>query len=284
MKKYRKKIGELLVEDGTISLKTLERALERGRKAHKKVGFVLEEMGVVTGEELADALARQFGCRRIAKIANYSFAKDLLDIVSADIAMRHLLFPLGRIENKLYLAMADPAETKIVSNMARNNNLVIIPLIASRSDVLEAISRHYLGSETCTDKRKTVLIVDDNPLVVAEIEQILTREGYRIVSAKDGIDAFKRAIAENPHVIVTDKEMPGLCGYRLIDALKSLPETGNIPVILHTASQDSSEEADAYRKGFFDFISKPMKDVTLITRVKRAVDTFERIDRHGPRA
>ena len=277
MMENRKKIGELLIEEGTISPKTLERAVERGKKEHKKVGLVLEEMGVVTGEEIAEALARQFGYRRVANISGHTFARELLDLVSVDIAMRYLLFPLRREENKLYMAMADPTDTKIVSNMAQNYSLAIIPMIATRTDILAAISKHYLGRETLADIRKTVLIVDDSPLVVSEIEQVLSREGYRVETAKDGIDAFKRAISENPQVIVTDKEMPGLSGYRLVDALKSLPETCNIPVILHTASLDSEEEAEAYRKGFFDFMAKPVKEITLVTRVKRAVDMFERI-------
>ena len=76
-------------------------------------------------------------------------------------------------------------------------------------------------------------------------------------------------------------EMPGLSGYRLIYALKSLPETCNIPVILHTASLDSVEEAYACRKGFFDIMARPVKEVTLITRVKWAIDMFERIDKRG---
>ena len=277
MMENRKPIGEMLIENGTICLKTLERALERGRKEHKKVGLILEEMGVATGEEIADVLAQQFGYSRAANIAGYTYTKEILDLVSVEIAMRYLLFPLRREENKLYLAVADPTDTKIVSNMAQNNNLVIIPMIATRADILAAISKHYLGKESLSDKRKTVLIVDDSPLVISEIEQVLSREGYRVETAKDGIEAFKRAIAENPQVIVTDKEMPGLSGYRLVDALKSLPETCNIPVILHTSSLDSEEEADAYRKGFFDFMAKPVKEVTLITRVKRAVDMFERI-------
>ena len=277
----RRKIGELLVEDGLISPKTLDRALERGRKEQKKLGVILEEMGVATGEEIADVLARQYGYRRVANIAGYTFAKQLLDLIGVDIAMRYLLFPLRKEENKLYLAMADPTDTRIISNMAQNNNLVIIPLIGTRAEILAAINKHYLGKESLADRRKTVLIVDDNPLAISEIEQVLCREGYRVETAKDGIEAFKRAIAESPQVVLTDKEMPGLSGYRLMDALKSLPETCNIPVILHTASLDSEEEADAYRKGFFDFIAKPVKEVTLVTRVKRAVDMFERIGNHG---
>lgn len=273
----RKKIGEILVEEDTISRKTLERALVRGKKEHKKVGLILEEMGVVTDEEIADVLARQFGYKRIATIASHSFPKEVLDLVTVDIAMRYLMFPLRKDGNNLYLAIADPTETRIVSNMAQNENLAITPLIATRGEILAAINRHYLGKVTHIDQRRTVLLVDDNALVISEIEQILERAGYRVVSAKDGIEAFKKAISENPQVILTDKEMPGFSGYRLIDALKSLPETADIPVILHTASLNSEEEADAYRKGFFDFIMKPVKEVTLITRIRRAIDTFDRV-------
>lgn len=273
----RKKFGEIFVEDGTISLKTLQRALERGENEHKKVGLVLEEMGVVTGEEIADVLARQFGFQRIAAIAGHSFPKEVLDLVTVETAIRYLLFPLRKEGSKLYLATADPTETRIIANMTQNLEVTIILMIATRADILAAINKHYLGKETVTDKRKTVLIVDDNALVISEFGQILARQGYRVISAKDGIEAFKKAISESPHVILTDKEMPGFSGYRLLDALKNLPETATIPVILHTASLNSEEEADAYQKGFFDFMLKPVKEVTLITRIRRAVDTHDRI-------
>lgn len=273
----RIKFGEIFVRDGTISQKTLQRALERGKKENKKVGLVLEEMGVVTGEEIADVLARQFGCQRITAIAGHSFPKEVLDLVTVESAIRYLLFPLKKEGNKLYLATADPTETRIISNMAQNLEVTIIMLIATRAEILAAINKHYLGKETVTDIRKTVLLVDDNPLVISEIGQVLERQGFRVICAKDGIEAFKKAISESPHVVLTDKEMPGFGGYRLIDALKNLPETAAIPVILHTATLDIEEEAYSYQKGFFDFMLKPVREVTLITRVRRAVDTYERI-------
>ena len=69
--------------------------------------------------------------------------------------------------------------------------------------------------------------------------------------------------------------MPIFDGYKLLDSLKSLPETMRIPVILLTSSLNDTEESDAFKKGFFDFIAKPAKDVTLIARIKRALETFD---------
>lgn len=275
----KKKIGEIFVENGTITEKTLQRALEKAKKEGKKIGYILEDMGVVTGEEVADALANQYGYQKVSKITSCTFARDLLDLVSVDIALRYLLFPLKKDGNKLDLAMADPTDTKIVSNMAKNNNLAITSYVATRAEIIAAINKHYLGKDPATERRKTVLIVEDNVLASSEAEFTLSREGYRVITANDGIKAFKKAITESPHVILTDKEMPGFDGYRLLESLKSLPETGHIPVILLTASSNEEEEAEAYKKGFFDFMAKPVKDVTLITRVKRAIDTFERVHR-----
>lgn len=149
--------------------------------------------------------------------------------------------------------------------------MTIVPFIATRRDIIAAINKHYLGKDKEPDNRKVVLVVEDNPLASSEISQALSKEGYRIVSAKDGIEAFKKAISEIPDVILTDKEMPGFDGYRLLESLKSLPETKRIPVLLLTASLNSEEEAEAFKKGFFDFRTKPVKDITLVTRIKRAI-------------
>jgi CheY-like chemotaxis protein len=267
----KRKFGEILVANGTISEKTLERALERALKEKVRIGETLEGMGVATGEEIASVLAEQFRCKTVRKFAEYSYSPSLLRMVSVDTATRYLLFPLKLEKNNLYLAMSDPTDTKIVSNLAKNHEVTIIPFIATRSDILAAINKHYLGKTGLPDKRQTVLIVDDNPALNSELEQVLSREGYRVVAAKDGIEAFKKAISETPGVIVTDKEMPIFGGYKLLESLKSLPETRRIPVILLTASPGSLEESEAFEKGFFDFMARPVPNVTLVTRIKRAL-------------
>ncbi len=84
------------------------------------------------------------------------------------------------------------------------------------------------------------------------------------------------AISENPTVVVIDKTIPKLDAYGFYNALRNIPEKKFVPVILMTAGTDAEEEARAFEKGFFDFLTKPIKDVTLITRVKRAFQFYER--------
>lgn len=267
----KKMLGEILVSAGIISETTMKRALEKAKMEKIRIGLALEDMGVVTGDEIADALSSQFKLKRTGNIQNYRFPPDLLSRISVDTALQHLIFPL-KIENgMMYLAMADPTERKVLGIIEKNNNVKILPFIATRKDIVAAINKHYMGNECKENGKKTVLIVEDNAAVRLELEKSLGKQGYRIISAKDGIEAFQKAISDAPDVILTDKSMPRLDGYRLLESLKAVPETKRIPVILLTATLEDGEEEETFAKGFFDYMVKPVKPSTLATRVKRAI-------------
>jgi PleD family two-component response regulator len=85
------------------------------------------------------------------------------------------------------------------------------------------------------------------------------------------MEAYKEIIASKPRLILTDKEMPMFDGYALLESLRHIPETNTIPVILLSGSADPEEESTAYEKGFFDYISKPVRENTLRAKVKRAL-------------
>lgn len=268
----RRMLGQILVAAGNITEKTLQRALEKGKNEGKKLGLSLEEMGVATDEEIAEALAIQHNCKLAKRFAEYDYPPELLKIVSPDTALKHFIFPLKLQGNDLFLALTDPDNKKLLHILAQNHGVRVIPVIASRSEILKAINRHYFKKGDAGNRvKRTVLIVDDNATIRSELEQFLCKAGFAVVAAKDGMEAFKLAISEVPDVIVTDKEMPLLNGYTLLAALRSVPETSKIPVMLCTSSQNRVEESDAFSKGFFDYLAKPVSEVTLISRVKRAL-------------
>jgi len=272
----RKLLGEVFVDKGLVTTKTLERALARAKRLHKRLGALLEEMELITGDELASALAEQYGYRVIGNFARHTYARKLLDLIPVDVAMQNMLFPLKIEDNKLALAMADPTETRIVSNIAANHGLTIIPFIATKNDINAAICRQYLGKDLSIQHEKTVLIVEDDNLLSTKWSTILAKDGYRVKVATDGMEAYKTVISEMPQVIITEKIIPKLDAYGLFDALRNVPETRHIPIILLTRSTDTEEEAKAFEKGFFDFMFKPVNEVTLKTRVKRAFQYLER--------
>lgn len=272
----RKKLGEIFVEKGVITTKTLERVLARAKVRNQRFGTMLEDLELVTGEELADALASQYNYKTVSNLAKMEIPADLKQLITLEIAIQYFLFPLKMEGQKLALAMADPTDTKIVDNIAAGNGLKIFPYIATKKDIHAAICKHYIGKEPSTANEKTVLVVDDDNMVRNMYRDILKQKGYRVVVAADGMDGYRQAISEKPHVIVADKEMPKLDGYGFLNALKTSPETRYLPVILVTGSHmNPEEESKAFEKGFFDYIAKPVKEVTLLARINRAFRFFE---------
>lgn len=272
--KEKRKLGELFVENGLITEKTLQRALARSKRLKQKLGVVLEDMEVITGEELARALASQYGYQMVTNFARFTFPAELLRLIPADLAMQNLLFPLKSENGKLALAMSDPTETRIAGNIAANHGLALVPVIATRKDIIAAINLHYLGKDPARVREKTVLVVEDNKLISTMLATMITKQGFRVIQAMDGMEGYRLALADPPHVILTDKEIPKLDGYGLLDALKNQPETKHIPMILVTGATDGEEEARAFEKGFFDFLTKPVKEVTVVTRIKRAYQSI----------
>ncbi len=273
--KSHKKLGEIFLEQNIVSAKTVERVIALSKSLNKRFGTVLEEMGLITGEELAYALAKQYNCKMISNFANGSFSPQVLAIIPAEVALQNLLFPLKREGDKLAMAMADPTNAKVVGNIAANNNLTIVPFVATCKEINAAICKNYFGTETQEPTRKTVLVVDDDKMALDMISKILGRE-YLVYTAVDGMEAYKEALSKRPHVILTDKEMPKFDGYRLINSLKNLPETKTIPTILISATSSIEEELKAFEAGFFDFIQKPINPPVLLARVKRAFDFSEK--------
>ena len=273
--KERKKLGEIFVEQNLITAKTTERVIAISKHLNKRFGTVLEEMGLVTGEELAYALAQQYNCKMISNFTNGSFSPQVLDIIPAEVALQNLLFPLKREGDKLALAMADPTNTKVVGNIAANNNLSIIPFVATSKEINAAICKNYFGMDITEPTRKSVLVVDDDKLILETVSRMLNKD-YLVYTAIDGMEAYKVAVSKKPHVILTDKEMPKLDGYKLLSSLKNLAETKATPTILISSTTSIEEELKALEAGFFDFIRKPINPPILLAKVKRAFDFFEK--------
>ncbi|MBM2838535.1 MAG: Histidine kinase [Deltaproteobacteria bacterium] len=272
----RKKLGDIFVEKGIVTEKTVERTLFLAQAHNRRLGELLEDMGLVTGEELADALAVQYNCETVNNFSKLEIPEELKKLIPLEVAIQNFLFPLKVEDNNLSLAMADPTETRVVGNIAASKGWKIHIYIATKKNIHAAICKHYIGKEPNLTSEKTVLVVDDDNLTCNVFREILKNNGYRVIVATDGMDGYRKAISEKPRVIVADKEMPKLDGYALLGALRNSPETRQIPVILVTGTAiNAEEEMKAFEKGFFDYITKPVNEITLVARVKRAFQFSE---------
>lgn len=262
-------LGDILVEAEIISRKTLERALERQKTDRKRLGVVLEEMGVITEEELVDALSKQFNFKNIKNFAGRTYPPELLEMVPADVAMNKLVFPLRQKGAMLAVAVTDPFDLETMELLGRITGLHLIPVLAARKEIQDAISIHYLKSSP--DGGDAILVVEDSTTLATIIQVALVKEGYKVLLASDGLDALKIAIAERPMLIITDSVMPRLDGYGLLRAVKANPMISGIPVIMLTSKASSEDEQKALGLGFSDFIPKPIQPVRIVSRVRHVL-------------
>ena len=267
-----KHLGDILVEAEIISKKTLERALVRQKEGKQRLGVVLEEMGVITEDELAEALGTQFNFKTIKNFINHSFSQELLDLLPSDFAMKKLVFPLKQKDNMLAVAITDPFDMETMEMLSRITGFQIIPVISTRKEILDAISKNYLKSAISSESTDSILIVEDSTAVAAVIQAALTKEGYTVIVANDGLEGLKLAISERPRLIVTDSVMPRMDGFGLLRALKANPMTSEIPVIMLTSKASSEDEQKALEFGFIDFIPKPVQPLRVVSRVKRVLE------------
>ncbi len=270
-----KKLGDILIENQLLCQKTVERVVDIANTRGKRFGVLLEEMGLISEKELAQALAVQFGLKMLLDLSKMSFSTEVLNVMTAEVALENMLFPLKIEGDKLAMAIADPTCTKIANNIAANNSLSVYLYVSTKHEIKKAICKHYFGKESIEPTEKTVLVVEDNEAVLKYMKNALSKQ-YHVITAVDGLDAYKEVISKKPHVVLTDMEMPKLDGFGLLYALQSVPETKQIPVILIAGISSIAAEEQAFEKGFFDFITKPIKETTLLTRVKRAYEFSER--------
>jgi CheY-like chemotaxis protein len=271
----RKQLGSILVQSGIITVKTLERALERQKGSGKRLGAVLEEMGVINEEELVKSLAEQLGFKTVTGIASHSFHWDVLSLISENLAIQKFVFPLKQKDGMLAIAMTDPFDHETIDFIAQKSGMKIIPVLATRNDITEAISRHYLGGKQPATGKLKILVVDDSQSIATIIQSALQKEGYEVMIANDGIEGLKLAITNLPDLIISDTVMPRMDGYNLKNALGGNPATADIPIILLTSKASGEDEQKALDAGFIDFIPKPVQTIRVISRVKRAFELMK---------
>lgn len=272
-----KHLGEILVEAEIISKKTLERALERQKSDKKRLGVVLEEMGVITEEELVDALSKQFNFKTIKNFAGHTYPQELLDLLPSDVALKNLVFPLKQKDTMLAVAITDPFDVETVKMLSSITRMQVVPVLATRKEILDAISVHYLK---CSFERgEAILVAEDSAPIAALIQAALAREGYKVLLATDGLEALKIALTERPKLVITDSAMPRMDGYGLLRAMKANPLTSEIPVIMLTSKASSEDEQKALEFGFSDFIPKPVQPLRVVSRVKHILNLTRKYSR-----
>lgn len=116
-----------------------------------------------------------------------------------------------------------------------------------------------------------VLIVDDSPAQLFQLQRIVELGGHQIVTAESGEQAIELANCENPEVILMDIVMPGMSGYQAKRHLGRAEATRHIPVIFVSSKDGEADRAWGLRQGAREYVTKPVNPNILLTAISEAM-------------
>ena len=122
---------------------------------------------------------------------------------------------------------------------------------------------------------KTILLVDDEQDIIDLIKYNLQKEGYAVLTARNGKQALDQA-RSHPNIILLDVMMPELDGWEVLKELKKHPKSAEIPVIFLTAKGADIDEVLGLELGADDYIVKPISIPKLLARIKSVLRKRER--------
>ncbi len=112
-----------------------------------------------------------------------------------------------------------------------------------------------------------VLVVEDDSVQASATKEVLTKVGYEVLWAEDGINAIKIIKTERPDLILLDVMLPGMDGYEICRWLKIEETTKGIPIIMLTAKKDLSDKISGLHIGADDYLPKPYNELELNARI-----------------
>ena len=115
---------------------------------------------------------------------------------------------------------------------------------------------------------RKVLVVDDEIHIVHVVAIKLRNNGFKVISAENGAEAFELACREKPDIVVTDFQMPVMTGLQLVQKLRATEQTKDIPVIMLTARGFAVEDEQKENLQISEFLSKPFSPKELLRSIE----------------
>lgn len=120
-----------------------------------------------------------------------------------------------------------------------------------------------------------ILLVDDEKDILEFLGYNLKKEGYQVLTARNGKDAIKIAKEELPHLIILDVMMPKMDGIETCGEIKGIPELSNAIIVFLTARGEDYSQIAGFDAGADDYITKPVKPKVLVSRIKALLRRYK---------
>jgi DNA-binding response OmpR family regulator len=123
--------------------------------------------------------------------------------------------------------------------------------------------------------QKKILIVDDDPLNVEFFDVMLSKLGFSVAKALDGVEALEQVKRFRPDLIVLDNIMPKMSGWEVTRTLKKDEKFSGIPIIMFSAMDDVKDKVEGFELGVDDYITKPFNFSEVLARIRAVLRNRE---------
>lgn len=127
-------------------------------------------------------------------------------------------------------------------------------------------------------KHTRILLVDDEPDILEILAYNLTAEGYQVDTAKNGLEALKKADEWKPHLVLLDVMMPEMDGIETCEKLRNNASLSDVLIVFLTARSEDYSQVAGLEAGADDYITKPIKPKVLMSKIKAMLRRFKESD------
>ena len=139
LKSFGERIADALVEDGLLTAAQVQELLEQQKKEGARLVKLIVDKSYVSEQDLAVSMGRVLNVLPI-NIARVNILPEIVELLPRETAHNHKVIPISRLENKLFLAMADPLNVLALDDVKRMTKLEITPLIASEKAIIDKLN------------------------------------------------------------------------------------------------------------------------------------------------
>jgi type IV pilus assembly protein PilB len=139
VKPFGERIADALVEDGLLTDKQVEELLEQQKKEGTRLIKIILEKAYVSEQDMAVSMGRVLNVPPI-NLARINVPPEVTELLPREAAQNHKVVPVSRLENKLFLAMADPLNVLVIDDVRRITRLEVTPLIASEKSIIDKLN------------------------------------------------------------------------------------------------------------------------------------------------
>jgi type IV pilus assembly protein PilB len=154
-KSFGERIADVLIEDGLLLPNQLDEAIQFQKTKGGRLLKILTDKQFVSDQDMAFSMGRCLNTPPV-NLPRVRVPEEILNLVPRDMAKAHKLVPIARLENKLFVAMADPTNVLAVDDLKRRVELEIVPMIATERAVGEALSGVHAASTNMSEMLKQV--------------------------------------------------------------------------------------------------------------------------------